>query len=198
MTNPDYTAIGVVLDRSGSMAGIKSDAEGALNTFIEDQKKEPGKATLTLAQFDDHYELVHDNIPLDSVPPVTLTPRGLTALLDAIGKTVVAMGETFAKMADEDRPGKVLVAIITDGIENASRDWTRASIFQLITQQREKWGWDFVFLAANQDAIAEGAGLGVKSALNFEATGAGVRAGGQSLSNYAGTYRSTGKGRFDK
>lgn len=199
MTNPDFTAIAVVLDRSGSMTSIRKSAEDALNEFVNGQKQLPGKATLTLAQFDDVYELVYTNKPLDEVSAITLIPRGLTALLDAMGKTITKLGEELAAMTEDERPGKVLVAVITDGYENASSEWSREKVFELIKQQREQWNWEFVFLAANQDAIATAAQFGIdrSSALTFAATDEGVAVASASLGTYTTSYRSTGKGSFD-
>jgi hypothetical protein len=198
MTDPDLTAIAVVLDRSGSMNAIRSDAEGGVNQFVEDQRNEPGRATLTLAQFDDVYELLLLNEPLERVRPITLQPRGRTALLDAMGRTIVRLGEALAALPEDERPGKVLFVTVTDGLENASQEWTREKVFEAVTEQRDKWKWEFVFLAANQDAIATGAQLGISrdAALTFAATGEGARAAAGALSGYASRYRTTGATEF--
>lgn len=199
MTDNDYTALGLVLDTSGSMYAIKDDAQGALDQFIQEQRELPGRATLTFVPFNTRPEVRHQLVPLAEVEPFVINPNGSTALLDAIGLCIQTLGSTLAAMPDDQRPGKVLVAIITDGQENNSHEFTREQIFDLIGRQRDEWQWDFVFLAANQDAIATGASFNIpsSSALTFAATGAGVRAGGQSMSRYTASYRTTGKGTFD-
>jgi hypothetical protein len=199
MTDSNYTAIALVMDRSGSMTRIRDDAEGAIETFLADQRKLPGKASFTFVRFDDRPELVHMLVPLDSVDKIRLEPRYSTALYDAIGYTIAQLGEKLAAIPEDERPGKVLFAIMTDGLENASSEWTRSMVFEAISRQRSEYQWDFVYLGANQDAMAEGARIGVPadSALTFAATPEGTRAGGQSLSAYAGSYRSTGVGDFN-
>jgi hypothetical protein len=176
MTDADCTAIAVLMDRSGSMDSIRTDAEGALRAFVASQAAEPGRCTIRLSHFDDVYETVYGSTPIDRAPDYVLEPRGMTALLDAVGRTVVELGEELAALPEAERPGTVIVLIQTDGLENHSRDWTRERVFDLITHQREVYGWDFVFLAANQDAIAEGARLGVaaEDSLTWAATGDGV------------------------
>jgi hypothetical protein len=157
------TDITVVLDRSGSMASIADDVVGGLNTFIEAQKRVEGEAGFTLVQFDDQYEFVHSHVPMQEVPPLTsatYVPRGSTALLDAIGRTIVDTGARLAMMPEPERPQTVIVAVQTDGFENASREFTRQQVFDLIRHQEQKCSWQFVFLAANQDAIAEGEQMG--------------------------------------
>jgi hypothetical protein len=165
MTMVDSCAIAVVLDRSGSMEAIRQATIDGFNEFLTAQKALPGQATLTLAQFDDIYEVVHASTPLFLVPPLssdTFVPRGSTALLDAIGRTITALGARLAAMPERERPGRVLVTIITDGLENASREFTRERIFDMITHQREKYSWEFIFLAAGQDAIAVGEQYGIQ------------------------------------
>ena len=156
-----YTHISIVLDRSGSMASCADDTKGGFDTFIEEQKKAPGTATLTLAQFDDAYEVVHNGIDLKAVPPLDFIPRGMTALLDAIGKTIASTGE-FLKAKDEsERPEHVVFVILTDGRENASREYRREKIMEMIKHQESAYKWQFVFLGANQDAIAAGRDIGI-------------------------------------
>jgi hypothetical protein len=175
------TDITVVLDRSGSMASISNDVIGGLNTFIQAQAQVEGEACFTLAQFDHEYEVVHDHVPVKDVPPLTAqtyVPRGSTALLDAIGRTIVATGARLASMAEADRPQVVLFAVQTDGLENASREFTRQQIFDMIRHQETKYSWQFVFLAADQDAIAEGGKMGFApaAALDYSKDGTGVAA----------------------
>lgn len=170
----DKSEIVCILDRSGSMASIIEDAIGGYNTFLKDQKKIDKPANLTVVQFDDHYETHYDG-DLKTAPemtPKTYVPRGMTALLDAIGKTINAVGFRLSNLAEDQRPSQVMFVIITDGMENASREFTRQQINEMITHQREKYSWEFVFLAANQDAITEAGKIGIQGhfAVNYAAT----------------------------
>lgn len=164
----------MVLDRSGSMASIEEATVAGVNRFIEEQKQVPGTATLKLVQFDDVYEEVFDT-PIAEAPQLTLSktpkerqktyaPRGSTALLDAIGRTVTELGSALAALTEEERPSKVIVVIMTDGLENASRVYSKEKVLALITEQRDIYKWDFVYLGANQDAIATAATMGIDAA----------------------------------
>ncbi len=187
-----------IIDRSGSMGSIRDDAIGGFNTFLAEQKKLPGEATLTYIQFDTEYEVVHENAPLNDVPPIDETvyvPRGSTALLDAVGRTIDATGKRLANMPEEHRPETVIVAILTDGEENSSREYDLARIEDMIRHQKEKYSWEFIFLGANQDAFAEAAKIGIdrKDAYNFAATAEGVRDACGNMSRAVKFYRK-GKG----
>lgn len=120
--NTNLTDITVVIDRSGSMASCRADAQGGLNTFIKTQASEPGEALLTLVQFDNQYEIVHRGVPIKDVPKFALVPRGGTALFDALGRAINDTGARLAAMQEADRPGLVMFAIVTDGDENSSRE----------------------------------------------------------------------------
>lgn len=163
----DLTDITVVMDRSGSMVSCQQDMEGGLNTFIEEQKKQPGAALFTLVQFDTTYEFVHKGMPIRDVPKCRLVPRGGTALLDAIGQAVQETGERLNAIPEDQRPGLVVFVIITDGQENSSREWTLEKVKSLITQQQDAYKWQFTFLGANQDAFAAAGGMGIPSAANY-------------------------------
>ena len=156
-----YTHISAIIDRSGSMASIKTDTEGGFNSFLTAQKALPGEATISLTTFDTYVETVYRMKPIQEVPAFTLIPRGMTALLDAVGMTIRSLGEKLAAMDESDRPEKVIIVIVTDGEENNSQEFTFDAIKQLITQQTETYKWEFVFLGANQDAIQVGGRLGV-------------------------------------
>lgn len=180
------TDITVVLDRSGSMEAIARDVVVGLNSFVRGQKRVEGEAWYTLVQFDDEYEVVHFRAPIADVPPLTrrtYVPRGSTALLDAIGRTIIEIGTRIDGLAPDQRPDQIVFAVATDGQENSSHAFTRQQIFELI-RQREKAGavaaptWEFVFLAANQDAIAEGGQMGFDAArsVDFDADAGGVQA----------------------
>ena len=188
------TDITVVLDRSGSMESIAGDVIGGLNAFVRAQGQVEGEACFTLVQFDDQYEVVHAHVPVQDVPPLTArtyVPRGSTALLDAIGRTIVATGARLAMMAEADRPEVVVLAVQTDGLENASREFSRQQVFEMIRHQEAKYGWQFVFLAADQDAIAEGdrMGFAAASALDYDKDGQGVAALYSAISDKVGDVR---------
>lgn len=194
VTKSNYVEIVCVVDKSGSMGMIESDAIGGFNHFLGEQKKLPGDTRFTLALFDHEYEIVVDAVDIQHVPPLnetTYCPRGSTALLDAIGKTVTAVGERLSKTPAYARPSKVIVAILTDGLENASKEYTRSKIFEMIKHQREVYSWEFIFLAANQNAIQEGASLGInmKDSFNFNATGLGVRTAYRCMAQSVASYR---------
>ena len=184
----DLTEIAFVLDRSGSMNPIADDAIGGFNTFLKDQQALPGQARLTLVLFDHEYLVVHNSVDIQAVGPLdsnTYVPRGMTALLDAVGRTIDDTGARLAATPEEQRPAKVIVAILTDGQENASRDYTFAKVSGMIKHQQEKYSWEFIFLAANQDAIAAAGALSIhaKDAIAFQPTGQGIRDANAALSS---------------
>lgn len=189
MTNPDLTLIALLVDRSGSMARCRDDMEGGLNAFVENQASEPGDAEITLAQFDKMYELAWPLGPINDAPKYTLMPRGCTALLDSMGRFITEVGEELAKRDEADRPGKVIVCIVTDGLENSSVDWTRDGVKALVERQRSQWQWEFIFLGANMDAVQEAASVGIpqKSSLTFDE--ANARDAYSMTSNYVSTLR---------
>ena len=193
-----YAHISVVLDRSGSMSTMASEVAGGINNLIDEQNKVEGEATFTLVQFDDQYEIVNDFTPIKDVPAFEkFNPRGCTALLDAMGKTMNSVREKIEAMAEAERPSKALFVFITDGFENASNEYTRTRVFQMITDLKEaKEGqttYDFVFIGANQDAIAEGGSIGIRAnaSLTFDASGAGATQAFMSLSRGMTDYRGT-------
>ena len=157
----DLTDITMVVDRSGSMGAIRTDAEGGINSFIEQQSQEPGEALLTLVQFNTRYEFIHSGKPIKQVSQYKLEPSGSTALLDAVGRAINETGARLSAMDETQRPGLVVFVIVTDGQENASREFNRGQIRQMIEHQQSAFRWQFTFLAANQDAFAEGASLGI-------------------------------------
>lgn len=159
--NANLTDITLVVDRSGSMESIQSDAEGGVNAFIATQANEPGEALLTLVEFDDQYEFVHQGVPIETVPKYKLVPRGMTALLDAVGRAINETGERLAKMPEPDRPGLVVFVVMTDGEENSSQEFTKAQLKKMIKKQQSKYNWHFTFLGANQDAFTEAGGMGI-------------------------------------
>lgn len=163
MTNSNLTHLVFLLDRSGSMQSIKSDVIGGFHAFLTEQRDADGQCVVTLAQFDHEYKIVYQGIPLDEVPPLALSPRGRTALLDSMGKLITDTSAEFDALPEDDRPGTVVVAIMTDGLENASVEWQRPAIKALVEQQTNDHGWAFLYMGADQDAVEVGEGLGVKA-----------------------------------
>ncbi|MDG1875568.1 MAG: VWA domain-containing protein [Mariniblastus sp.] len=159
--NKDLADITLVVDRSGSMQEIRSDAEGGINSFIEQQAQAEGQALITLVQFDTEYEFVHRAIVANDIPKYSLVPRGGTALLDAVGRAINETGARLAAMQEQDRPGLVAFVIATDGLENASCEFSRAQIKTMIEEQQSKYNWQFTFLGADQDAFAEARAMGM-------------------------------------
>ncbi|MGG5753528.1 VWA domain-containing protein [Zafaria sp. Z1313] len=156
-----HTEIIMLLDRSGSMASIADDMIGGFNAFIAEQRSQGTDASVSLYQFDDRFTEVYVGKPIAEVGPLELHPRGMTALLDAIGRSV---SETRARIAAKpagERPGAVIFGIITDGLENASRELKHADVKKIIERQEAAEDWTFMYLGANQDAIEVGAGLGI-------------------------------------
>jgi len=154
-----YTHLLVIVDRSGSMSGIKNDMIGGLNTFFAEQAKDEGVTLVDYVQFDNAYEVVFTDTPVADAKAV-LVPRGSTALLDAVGKGATDLGRKLAKLPEARRPGNVIVVVVTDGYENASQEWTAEGVKALIKEQEEKWNWTFTFLGANMDAVAVGRSFG--------------------------------------
>ena len=194
MTNSDKTLIAALLDRSGSMQSIAEDMRGGFDSFIAKERGQAATTLVTLAQFDDRYDIVYSDRPIDHVPPLTLEPRGMTALLDAIGRFITEVGAGLAVMPEEERPGEVTVLVLTDGHENASAEWTVDAVRKLIAQQEAVYGWDFVFLGANMDAVEVGTDLGFApgKSLTYDADGAAVGGAWDAMANYNARKRMRG------
>ncbi|MGD9621370.1 MAG: VWA domain-containing protein [Mycolicibacterium sp.] len=165
MTNDSLTLIAALLDRSGSMESCKKATETGFDELIAKQRSAPGQANVTLSMFDNEYDNVYTNVPIAEVGKLNLVPRNMTAMLDAIGRFITEIGEDLARRPEANRPGTVICLIMTDGMENASTEWTYEGIKALITQQREQYNWQFIFLGANIDAVDVGGRLGVPSAM---------------------------------
>lgn len=167
--NKDYSDITLLVDRSGSMATCKADMDAGIRFFVDEQKKQTGITKLTLCQFDHTYEEVFTGVPIQHVAPYSLEPRGSTALLDSLGKAILNTGKRLAALKEEERPGLVVFVIVTDGQENASREFTKAKIKEMIEHQQTVYNWKFTFLGADQDAFAEASaiGLDVSTAANY-------------------------------
>jgi len=189
----NFTRIAIILDRSGSMESCKESTVAGFNEFIRTQREIPGEATVKLVQFDDQYETVFDK-PLKECPELnqsTFVPRGSTALLDAQGRTIVELGRELAALPEPERPSKVIVVTLTDGLENASKQYNLEKIGEMIREQRDRFSWDFVFLGANQDAVATAAAMSIPlpSAMSYSTSKAGVAATMAAVSHYVGAAR---------
>jgi len=186
------TLIAVVMDRSGSMQDLRKDTIGGYNAFLSDQKGIDVPASLTLVQFSTDYQIVHDAEALVNVPDLnddTYKPNGGTALLDAIGRTVISIERKIKERSE--KPEKVIFVIITDGEENSSREFDRDNIFKMISAKQEEENWDFVFIGANQDAIQEAGNIGIRAAnsLNYAASDIGTKAMYKAMSRNMTSYR---------
>lgn len=188
MTDTNYTDVTFLLDRSGSMSATRNATLDGFNEFLQTLKRDAkGKVSITFARFDDVYELVR-SAPLEAFTNLTsdeFQPRGMTRLHDAIGKTIVDLGARLAAMPDGLRPAKVQVVILTDGGENDSREY-RDKVRAMIEEQKAKYSWDFVFVGANQDAIATGSSLGIAASksMSYAQNAGGTRAVFSSLASY--------------
>jgi hypothetical protein len=203
-TQPDthLTEIAYILDRSGSMQPMREAAVAAFNDFVTLQKAVPGEARLTLVQFDDRYEVPLCALRMQEVPELTAAtyvPRGSTALLDAIGRTIKDLDTRLQKLPVIHQPAKVIVTIFTDGEENASTDYTAKHVSDLIALYREQKGWEFLFLAANQDAIASAAALNVSAhgSSNVKYSQAGIRSTGSAMARKVRAARLKASGQMD-
>lgn len=173
------TELVFILDRSGSMAGLEKDTIGGFNSLIEKQRKEPGAAVVSTVLFDNESEVIHDRLPLERILPMTdkeYYVRGCTALLDAVGGAIHHIGNVHKYAREEDRPEKTLFVITTDGMENASRRYDYERVRKMIRRQKERYGWEFIFLGANIDAAAEAGRFGIapERAANYHCDEAGT------------------------
>ena len=175
----NITEIVFILDRSGSMSGLEADTIGGFNSMIKKQKKEDGRAYVTTVLFDTHMQRLHDRLDIQSVPKMTerdYVPGGCTALLDAVGDTIRHIAHIHKYSRPEDVPEKTIVVITTDGMENASKKYSRERVKELIEHEQNKYGWEFIFMGANIDAAETAEGIGIKSesAANYLADCGGI------------------------
>lgn len=183
-----------ILDKSGSMGGLESDTIGGFNAMLKRQQEEPGEAIVTTVLFDDTYELLHDRINIKGIKPITSKEYyvgGTTALLDAIGKTIHKIGNAQKNTSEDLRADKVMFVITTDGMENASREYSSDKIKQMVERQKQKYGWEFIFLGANIDAIetAERFGIGKDRAVNYNADEEGTMLNFKVISDTVSCFR---------
>ena len=187
----NLTELVMILDRSGSMSGLESDTIGGYNSMLKRQKETEGEVLVSTVLFDDRSEVLYDRVPLEKLPQMTdkeYYVRGCTALLDAVGGAIHHIGNVHKYAREEDRPEKTIFVITTDGMENASREYSYDRGRQMVERQKEKYGWEFIFLGANIDAIATAGRFGISAdraanyhsdhegtALNYEVLADAVR-----------------------
>jgi hypothetical protein len=196
----DYTHIAIILDRTGSMEAIRDDTIGGFNAFLSEQKAAPGSATLTLVQFDSQgpYEVIHRFEKLEDVPELTretFVPRASTPLLDAMGRGITDLEQRIAEMKDKDRPERIVMVIITDGQENASREFTMDRIEKMIREKQDVDGWQFVFLSADMDGIKDAHAVGIRrsAVMAYDKTARGTSAAWKVMSDSVSDYRAARK-----
>lgn len=197
MNMDDLTEMIFILDRSGSMSGLESDTIGGYNSILKAQKEVKGEAHVTTILFDEKYEVLHNGEDIGNVQPITgkeYFVRGSTALLDAIGKTIIDIGLRFSNTIRSERPSRVLVVITTDGYENASREFSYQKIKEMISYHEVKYSWEFMFIGANMDAVKEAGNLGIKlsRATNYVADSDGTKVMYETLNQSVTSFRNTG------
>ena len=178
-TKGNLTELVFILDRSGSMSGLEKDTIGGFNAMIEKQKREDGECFVSTVLFDNVSEVLHDRVKLSEIKPMTdndYTVRGCTALLDAIGGAIHHIGNIHKYARPEDVPEHTMFIITTDGMENASRRYTSEKVKEMIKRQEEKYGWEFLFVAANIDAVETAQNIGIRRehAANYDASPMGT------------------------
>ncbi len=188
------TEVVFILDRSGSMSGLEADTIGGFNSLIEKQKKEEGEALVSAVLFDDQTEVLYDRVPLEKIEPMNdrqYYVRGCTALLDAIGGAIHHIANVHKYAREEDRPEKTLFIITTDGMENASQRYDYKKVKQMVEEEQQKYGWEFLFLGANIDAIAVAGrfGLNANRAVNYVNDSEGTELNYSALSRMVSGFR---------
>lgn len=202
MPNHNLTEIVIIMDRSGSMTSIRDAMQEGFTHFIAEQRKVPEPCNVTFYRFDGAVEKVFEECPLDSVGAMLLEPRGSTALLDAMGTAIVQVGARLAAKPDAQRPGKVVVVTITDGEENASREFSIERVASLVKHQSEAYNWQFAFLGANIDSfkVAATMNIATSATMDYAANASGVRGMmanvGEVVSSYRGSASSSAKLNF--
>jgi len=191
------TELVFILDKSGSMSGLENDTIGGFNSMLEKQKAVDGECYITTVLFDNNYELLHDRIDIKAISPITdreYQVGGSTALLDAIGRTIHKTGNAQKHTAEDYRAEKVLFVIITDGEENSSREYTVEKIKAMIKRQKEKYGWEFIFLGANIDAVQTAGRYGIDPdrAIDYIPDSKGTKLNYRVMASAAVRYRETG------
>ncbi len=190
----NITEIVFILDRSGSMAGFEADTVGGFNATVEKQRRQEGKAYVSTVLFDNESEVIHDRVEIGDIKPMTerdYQVGGCTALLDAVGGAIRHIGNIHKYARKEDVPDHTIFVITTDGMENASRNYSKSEVKKLIKNQTEKYGWEFIFLAANIDAVqaAENIGIRAERAVNYRQNKKGVKMTYEAMSNAISAVR---------
>lgn len=193
----NLTELVLILDKSGSMSGLEKDTIGGYNSMLEQQRKVDGECVITTVLFDNHYELLHDRIDIRAIQPITAKEYfvgGSTALLDAIGKTIHKIGTVQKNTTEDYRAEKVMFVIITDGEENASRHYSSMQIREMIQRQKERYGWEFIFLGANIDAVETAGRFGIDAdrAVDYVPDGEGTELNFRMMSETVATFRECG------
>ena len=188
------TEVIFILDRSGSMSGLEADTIGGFNSMIAKQKKEDGEAYISTILFDDQTEVLYDRVPVSKIEPMNdkqYYVRGCTALLDALGGAIHHIGNVHKYAREEDRPEKTLFIITTDGMENSSRQYSYEKVKKMVERQKKKYGWEFLFLGANIDAIevAGRFGIAANRAINYESDRQGTQLNYEVLSRTVSEFR---------
>lgn len=192
----NITELVFILDRSGSMAGLESDTIGGFNAMLEKQKKQEGVCYVSTVLFDNESKVIHDRVPLEEVRPMTeddYTVGGCTALLDAIGEAIHHIGNIHKYARKEDVPANTMFVITTDGMENASRRYNADQIRSMISGQKEKYGWEFLFIGANIDAVKTAGRFGIapERAVNYKADSRGTKVVYESVCKAVGSFRAS-------
>ena len=192
------TELVFILDKSGSMAGLEKDTIGGFNSMLTKQKAEAGQCRVTTALFDNRYMLLHDRIDIRAVSPITekeYSVGGSTALLDAIGRSIKKIADVQRSTADEYRAEKVIFIIITDGEENSSREFSADAVRKLISTEKEQYGWEFLFLGANIDAVETAGRFGISAdrAAEYVPDKRGTALNYAVMSEAVSEFRSTGR-----
>ncbi|MGK7377451.1 vWA domain-containing protein [Planococcus sp. 1R117A] len=194
MALKDSTELVFILDKSGSMGGLESDTIGGFNALLAKQKKEPGDVKVTTVLFNHDYELLHDRLPITGISPMTeeeYEVGGTTALLDAIGSTINKIGNVQKRTSEDQRAGKVMFVITTDGMENASCEYNYKKIKSMISHQKELYNWEFLFMGANIDAVKTAGDFGIAEdfAVNYHADEAGTQLNYKVMSETISSFR---------
>ena len=193
----NLTELVFILDKSGSMSGLENDTIGGFNSMLEQQKKVGGQCIITTVLFDNRYELLHDRMDLRAIRPITrreYSVGGSTALLDAMGRTIQKIATAQINTAEDYRAEKVMFVIITDGEENASRYYSSAQVKDMIRRQKERYGWEFIFLGANIDAVETAGRFGINAdrAVDYVADSKGTQLNYRMMSESVAAFRQCG------
>ena len=199
----NLTEVVCILDKSGSMSGLERDTIGGYNSMIEKQKKEDGEAYISTVLFSDYSKVIHDSVSIDKIEPMTEKEYyvdGCTALLDAVGDAIQHIKTVHKYVREEDRPEKTLFIITTDGQENSSKRYSYDKVKKMVEHQKEKYGWEFIFLGANIDAIAEAGRFGINQemAVNYNCDEVGISTSYMALSESVSCVRRVKRGKLNE